>query len=92
MPYAIKKDADQSAHPCSLTGVFVIRSLDSKMPIDANALASFCSWADRLVFYLRLLARLWRHVFPDLVHMMQLSSDDKVELKPRITASGTVYK
>ena len=33
LPYANNKDADQPAHPRSLIGVFVIRSLDSIMPL-----------------------------------------------------------
>ena len=34
MPYGNTKDADQSAHPCSLISVFVIHSLDSTIPVD----------------------------------------------------------
>ena len=33
--YANNKDADQSAHPHSLISVFVVRSLDSIISIDA---------------------------------------------------------
>ena len=32
LPYANNKDADQPAHPCSLTSVFVIGCLDSIIP------------------------------------------------------------
>ena len=34
-PYVNYKDADQPAHPCSLISVFVIRCLDSIIPLDA---------------------------------------------------------
>ena len=33
MPYANNKDADQPAHPCSLISIFVIRCLDSRIPL-----------------------------------------------------------
>ena len=33
MPYANSKGADQPAHPCSLISTFVVRSLDSIIPI-----------------------------------------------------------
>ena len=35
MLYAINKDADQPAHPCSLISIFVVRCLNSRMPIFA---------------------------------------------------------
>ena len=59
MPYANKKDADQSAHPRSLISVFVVRCLDSIMPILAihkiqnfKTLDSLCSRIDWIEFYL----------------------------------------
>ena len=48
MPYANKKDADQSVHPCSLIGIFVIHSLDSLIPV--GIYRKF--WLDRLVWVL----------------------------------------
>ena len=33
LPYANIKDADQPVHPCSLMSVFVIRCLDSIIPL-----------------------------------------------------------
>ena len=33
LPYANNKGADQPAHPCSLISAFVIRSLDSRIPL-----------------------------------------------------------
>ena len=33
MPYANNKDADQPAHPCSLISVFIVRCLDSIIPL-----------------------------------------------------------
>ena len=33
MPYANNKGADQPAHPCSLISTFVVRCLDSIMPV-----------------------------------------------------------
>ena len=35
MPYANNKDADQHAHPRSLISAFVVRSLDSIIPVVA---------------------------------------------------------
>ena len=37
MPYANNKDADQPVHPCCLISVFVVRCLDSIMPILAKS-------------------------------------------------------
>ena len=37
MPHANNKDADQPAHPCSLISIFVIRCLDSIIPILAKS-------------------------------------------------------
>ena len=33
MPYANNKGADQPAHPCSLISAFVVRCLDSIIPL-----------------------------------------------------------
>ena len=33
MPYANNKGAGQPAHPCSLISIFVVRCLDSIMPV-----------------------------------------------------------
>ena len=35
MAYANNKDADQPVHPHSLISIFVIRSIDSTVPIDS---------------------------------------------------------
>ena len=49
MPYADNKDANQPAHPRSLSSVFVICCLDSIMPLvsiqNFKTLASFCGCA-----------------------------------------------
>ena len=37
MPYANNKGADQPAHPSSLISAFVVRCLDSIIPILANS-------------------------------------------------------
>ena len=65
MAYANNKDADQPAHPCSLISAFIVRCLDSLIPILAisgfKSLASFCSWTDRFEFCL--VAKPRRQVF-----------------------------
>ena len=40
MPCANNKDADQPAHPRSLISIFIVRSLDSIMPILATSKVS----------------------------------------------------
>ena len=56
MPYANNKGTDQPAHPRSLISAFVIRCLDSIIPILAigkiSRLASFCGCAGRFESYL----------------------------------------
>ena len=56
MPYENNKDADQPAHPRSLVSAFVVRCLNSIIPILAKSkisrLASFCGCAGRFVSYL----------------------------------------
>ena len=51
LPYANNKGADQPAHPRSLISTFVVRCLDSIIPLLAiskhSRLASFWSWAAR---------------------------------------------
>ena len=43
MPYANKKDADQPAHPRSLISAFVVRCLDSIIPVLAKPeISRFC--------------------------------------------------
>ena len=37
MPYANNKGANQPAHPCSLISAFVVRCLDSIIPLDSIA-------------------------------------------------------
>ena len=49
MSYANNKGADQSAHPRSLISAFVVRCLDSIIPLDFKTLASFCGCAGRFV-------------------------------------------
>ena len=57
MPYANNKDTNQLAHPRSLNSIFVIRCLDSIMPLvsiseNFKTLASFCSCAGWFKSYL----------------------------------------
>ena len=56
LPYTNNKGADQPAHPCSLVNAFVVRCLDSIIPLLAiikiSRLASFWSWAGRFEFKL----------------------------------------
>ena len=56
MPYANKKGADQPAHPHSLISAFVVRCLESIIPVLAKSkiskLASLCAWAGRFESYL----------------------------------------
>ena len=57
MPYANKKGADQPAHPRSLASVFVVRCLDSIIPLVSSSeifkpLPSFCGCAGRFESYL----------------------------------------
>ena len=56
MPYANNKDTDQPAHPHSLISIFVIRYLDSIIPITAKSkisrLASLCSRTGRFESFL----------------------------------------
>ena len=63
--YANNKDADQPAHPCSQISAFIVRCLDSLIPILAisglKSLASFCSYTDR--FESCLVAKPRRQVF-----------------------------
>ena len=62
MPYANNKGADQPAHPRSLISAFVVRCLDSIIPILAISKVSFCSWAGWFESYLVANPRI--HVFP----------------------------
>ena len=45
LPYANNKGADQPAHPRSLIGAFVVRCLDSIIPILAKSTISRLIWA-----------------------------------------------
>ena len=43
MPYANNKGADQPAHPCSLISAFVVRCLDSIIPlVSISEISSLC--------------------------------------------------
>ena len=57
LPYSNNKGADQPMHPRSLISTFVVRSLDSMIPVLAiseisRLLICFCSWAGRFESYL----------------------------------------
>ena len=56
LPYANNKDADQPTHLRSLISAFVVRCLDSILPLliiaQISRLACFCSWAGRFESYL----------------------------------------
>ena len=58
MPFANNKGADQPAHPRSLISAFVVRCIDSIIPLSSfytrnfKPLPSFCDCADRFESYL----------------------------------------
>ena len=53
VPHANNKGADQPAHPRSLISTFVVRCLDSILPILAESkMSSPCSWAGQFESYL----------------------------------------